>query len=328
MKLTEKKASVTQRVVVYGPPKSGKTKLVAMLAQYYNLLWLDCDHGWSTLLQLPKEWQERINIISIPDSRIFPIAAETWPKVIKGTQVSICDEHGKVGCAICMKNKASVELIELNKLGKKWIVVFDSITQLTNSMIAHITKEQPDDYKLEFDDWGRLKVLIEKFLSQIQAAGYNVVCITHEEEVIMEDGKVRIVPSSGSSKSSRNTARYFDHVVYCEVKNKKHNFGSSTDYGMNVITGSRTGIKMETSKEPSLLDIFTSWKDWDNEVVSESLNESVQEEIKLDISMETKSSETSKSTAADSIPKTPGQIALDNMKLKAAELLASQKKGT
>jgi hypothetical protein len=116
--------------------------------------------------------------------------------------------------------------------------------------------------------------------------------------------------------------------VYCEVKNKKHNFGSSTDYGMNVITGSRTGIKMETSKEPSLLDIFTSWKDWDNEVVSESLNESVQEEIKLDISMETKSSETSKSTAADSIPKTPGQIALDNMKLKAAELLASQKKGT
>ena len=36
-----------------------------------------------------------------------------------------------------------------------------------------------------------------------------------------EDGRKKIVPVCGSSKSSRNTAKYFDEVVYCEVKNKK-----------------------------------------------------------------------------------------------------------
>lgn len=320
MKLTEKKASVTQRVVVYGPPKSGKTLLVGKLAEHYNLLWLDCDNGWNTLLQLPQEWQDRINIITIPDSRVLPMAAESWPKIIKGSAVSICETHGKVGCALCMKNNAASEKVELNKITGRWIVVFDSLTQLTNSMIAHITKDQPDDYKFEFDDWGKLKVLIEKFLSQIQAAGYNVVCITHEEEVIMEDGKVRIVPSSGSSKSSRNTARYFDHVVYCEVKNKKHNFGSATDYGMNVITGSRTGIKMETSKEPSLLEIFTSWKDWNDEGEPSSIST-------ITNSNSVRNADDSGSNFDNDKPKviepakTPGQIALENMKLKAAELI-------
>ncbi len=337
MKLTEKKASATQRVVVYGPPKSGKTYLVGKLAEHYNLLWIDCDNGWTTLQQLPEAWQERINIIAIPDSREFPIAAETLPKIVKGSLVSVCNTHGKVACALCSKNKDPVELIELNKIGKKWIVVVDSLTQLTNSMIAHITKGLPDDYKLEFDDWGKLKVLIEKFLSQIQAAGYNVVCITHEEEVEMEDGKKKIVPSSGSSKSSRNTARYFDHVVYCEVKNKKHTFGSSTDFGMNLITGSRTGIRMENNKEPSLLDIFTSWKDWEHEDAEKESTQSTQDgkdNGKLEHNNETSSSAKETLSNSSSVlhdvqqvdTRTPGQVALENMKLKAAELLAAQKK--
>ena len=61
----------------------------------------------------------------------------------------------------------------------------------------------------------------------------------------------------GSSKSSRNTAKYFDHVVYCEVKNKAHKFSSSTTATNNVLTGSRLDIALENSAEPSLLDIFS-----------------------------------------------------------------------
>jgi hypothetical protein len=325
MRLTEKKASVTQRVLLYGAPKTGKSYLAAKLAERYKLIWFDCEQGWSTLLQLPKEWQERIDIISVPDSRVYPIAAETWLKVIKGAALDICDEHGKVACALCKKDSKPSTRVCLNEVGYDTVVVFDSLTQLTNSLISHVTKAQPDDYKLQLDDWGNLRVLIDKFLSQVQSAGYNIVCITHEEQVTMEDGKNKLVPSSGSSKSSMNTAKYFDHVVYCELKNRKHTFGSSTEYGMNMVTGSRTGVVMEKAAEPSLLDIFTSWKapapaaPAKSEAVIE-VSEAEKKQAELAAAQKEARIDTKLAEA-----RTPGQIALENMKARAAATLADTK---
>ena len=113
---------------------------------------------------------------------------------------------------------------------------------------------------MDYSDWGNLKAVVEKFLSQVQQAKYNIVCISHEEEVEMEDGRKKIVPVCGSSKSSRNTAKYFDHVIYCEVKNKKHGAASSTTFMNNVVTGSRTDVVMESAISPTLLDIFVEGK--------------------------------------------------------------------
>ncbi len=261
MKLNKLAATNEQRVVVYGPPKSGKTEMVGKLAQYYNLLYLGLENGHMTLTKLPVEWQERVEVINIRDSKSYPIAAETMVKILKGTPTNICVLHSKVDCPLCRKQENSVwDFVHLNAIRADTIVVIDSLTQLTQSLIANITRKQPDDYKLERDDWGNLKVLIEGILSTIQVAPYNIVCITHEEEVEFEDGRSKIVPVSGSSKSSRNTAKYFDHVVYCNVVNKKHVVGSATDYSMSVLTGSRTDIKLEATKEPTLLDVFTTWK--------------------------------------------------------------------
>lgn len=255
-KLTSLSHSATHRVLIFGGPKTGKSELAGRLSEHFNLLWFDCEKGWVTLTKLPPEWQDRINVISIPDSRTYPIAAETWLKVIKGLPSKICHEHGKVDCAICKKAEASFEEVHLNAIGPDTIVVFDSLTQFSNSCVANITKNQPDDYKLQLDDWGNLRVLIDKFLSQVQAAPYNIICITHEEQVPMEDGKMKLVPVSGSSKSSMNTAKYFDHVIYCEVKNKKHIAASATTYGNNIITGSRTGVELEKDAVATLLRIF------------------------------------------------------------------------
>ena len=304
MKLTDKHASVTKRVLVYGASKSGKTELVGKLAEHYKLKWFDNEQGWSTLLQLPTEWQERIDIVSVPDSKVFPIAVETWLKVIKGDLISICVQHGKVGCALCKKDSLPMDTVQLNSTPLDTIVVFDSLTQLTNSMISHITKTQPDDYKLQLDDWGNLKFLMDKFLSQVQAANYNIVCITHEEMVPMEDGKQRIVPSAGSAKSSMFTAKYFDEVIYTEVVNKKHRAGSSTAYSMQAVTGSRSGVVMEKQETPSLLDIFTSWK-------SAEVSPSVKVEPKPgSIIPVPKQLESQMATL------TPAQIALANLKKK------------
>lgn len=256
MKLTQVAPIATKRVLVYGPPKVGKTQLVSTLASKYKLIWFDLEAGYETLLKLPKEQQENIELIRIPDTKAFPIAIETCLKVITGNQVSICDEHGKVSCPLCKKDNKPETTIELKTLPEDTVVVFDSLTQLTNSAIAFITKGQDDSYKMDFSDWGNLRAVVEKFLSQIQQARYHVVCITHEEAVEMENGQTKIVPVCGSSKSSRNTAKFFGDVIYCEVKNKKHVAASSTTYANNIVTGSRIDFILEAEVNPTLLSIF------------------------------------------------------------------------
>lgn len=255
MRLDKKAPSQTHRVLIYGAPKSGKTQLASTLSEKFNLLWFDLENGYGTLLKLPQEQQQRIELISIPDSKTFPIAVETMLKVMTGRECKICEAHGKVACPVCTKDNAPVTVVNLSELSDDTVVVVDSLTQFTSSGIATITKNQPDDYKMQFDDWGALRAIVEKFLSQVQQARYNIVCISHEEEVEMEDGRRKIVPVCGSSKSSRNTAKYFDHVIYAELKNKKHMAASSTAYANNIITGSRSDFEMESAGN-TLLKLF------------------------------------------------------------------------
>ena len=256
MKLSQKIASKSHRVLLFGPPKSGKTQLAGELSKEFNLLWFDLENGVDTLLKLPENQKERIEVVTLPDTRSYPIAIETMLKVIKGTKLDICETHGKVGCALCRKDSRDFTTVELSSLPLDTIVVVDSLTQLTNSAISHITKNQPEDYKLNYDDWGNLGKLMDTFLSHVQQAGFNVVCISHETETEMEDGKMKLVPTAGTKAFSRNTAKYFDEVVYCEVKNKKHIAASSTVYNGNILTGSRSGAVLETQSDASLIPIF------------------------------------------------------------------------
>jgi hypothetical protein len=255
-KLSTKKSTALHRCIVFGAPKTGKSLLAGKLAEYYNLIWVDMENGHETLFQLPDEWQERIELIDIPDTRSYPMAIETCLKMVKGP-VDICEEHGKCGCMVCKKKELPFIHTNLPALHDlETVVVFDSLTQLSNSCIANITKGQPDDYKLDYDDWGNLGKLLDIFLSHLQQSNYHVVVISHEIEAVTEGKKSRLVPVGGTRNFSRNIAKYFDHVVYAEVKNRKHTFASSTTYATTILTGSRTDVAIEDGAEPSLLQIF------------------------------------------------------------------------
>jgi len=256
MKLSSIAPETTHRVIVYGGPKVGKTELVGNLSKDFNLLWLDTERGYSTLTKLPSPQQERIEIVSLPDTRDFPIAIETLLKVFTGNRVEICEAHGKCGCMLCKKDSRPFTVVELNALDNNTIVVLDSLTQTAVSAIAHITKGKPDDYRYDWEDYRKQGTLMDKLLSNMQQARYNLCVITHEVEVELEDGRKKIVPCAGTSNFSRNTAKYFDHVVYCQVQNKKHTFGSSTTFGVSLVTGSRTDVSIEKEVVPTLLDIF------------------------------------------------------------------------
>lgn len=257
MKLSDKKKATTQTVVIYGPPKCGKSETVGRLASHFKLLWFDLENGWVVLSKLPQALQDNIELISIPDTRSFPVAIGTMMKVLQGKPVNICEEHGVVGCSLCIKAGKPSTKVELNALTNDWIVVIDSGTQLTNSAIAHITKDKEVDYKLQTDDWGNLGKYMDFCLSHIQNASYNVVFITHETDLNTDEkAPERLVPVAGTRNFSRNMAKYFGHVVHMEVKNRKHIAASSTTYATNMLTGSRTDVELEKDPEINLLRIF------------------------------------------------------------------------
>ena len=257
MKLSDYQPSASRRILVYGAPKTGKTVLAGQLASHFNLKYVGLENGANSLITgVPKEFHKNIELIQIPDSREFPIAIETCLKLFTGAAGTICNKHGKWNCPLCAKTPEELTAIELNALTNKDILVLDSATQLTNSCISHICKGKADDYKMDYDDWRKLGTILDRVFSQIQQAGYNVIVISHETMTEMVDGKMKIVPVAGTSNFSKTFAKYFDDVVYCEVVNKKHRFASSTGYAMNVISGSRSGVSIESEAVASLLPLF------------------------------------------------------------------------
>lgn len=270
MKLASFAPSVARKVCAYGPPKTGKTELVAALAKIYKLWWFDFEDGIKSVLSSPrikKEWLDNIEYFHIPDTQIFPVAIETALKVIKGGENWICHAHGVSGCPTCkLKNGGSFTSetftrIHLGEFTNNDILVFDSGSQLSTSAMNHIQRQYiaKDNYdvKPEWDDYAKQGRILDRVFSIMQQSPFNFVCITHENLVEMEEpGKKKLVPIAGTSQFSKTFAKYFDDVVYCDIVNKKHKVASSTTYSGNIVLGSRTGKELEKLEAPSLLPLF------------------------------------------------------------------------
>lgn len=257
-KLSSLKETKIKHIMLFGPPKSGKTKRAGELGKFKKLIWFDIEKGFGTLFQLPAAVQENIELYVIPDTNEQPMAIETILKIVKGAKVSFCEKHGKVTCPLCAKantevpNSAVINTVELNALDNDTCFVLDSATQLRQSAMNHISKGKPVDYKFEFDDWAKLGRLMDIFFSYIQNAAYNAIVISHEDEVKMVDGATKLVPVGGTTKFSRNVAKYFDEVIYFRVVNGKHKMASSTATDNNILTGSRANVDFGKMEDPSL----------------------------------------------------------------------------
>lgn len=255
MKLTEAKASKAKRVLIYGESMTGKTTLAGTIAEKYKVIYFDLEKGYESLLKLPQSAQENIELIPIPDTKIFPIAIETLLKVFTGKEVFICEAHGKVACPICKKESLPETRVCLNELDESYVVIIDSLTQLSASTINFLMKDKEDTAKPEWDVYRSQGALLEKILSCMQQSKHHIVCISHVVESQQEDGKVKLFPVCGTSNFSRNCPRFFDDVVYVELKNKRHTATCSTTYANNITAGSRLGHSI--GEDMNLLSLFT-----------------------------------------------------------------------
>lgn len=272
MKVENYKQSNVHNSIIYGAPKSGKTAAAGLLAKHYNLLWFDGEKGFTTLLnpelKLTQEDLSHIELIQTLDLTHLPCYAELCGSVAKWKTISACDMHGKLKCQVCTKAEKSFTTIDFNTLDDSWIVVFDSLTQLSSSVMnmVKIARGIPAaklaETKAEWDDFMKQGAWLDEFLSAIQNAPFNIIVISHEQGIRQADETEKLQPVGGSTNFSRNVPRYFDHVIRCEIKNRKHMGASSTLYSGRTLTGSRTGVtteKHEDVSESILRAIYTRY---------------------------------------------------------------------
>lgn len=251
------------KVLIYGAPDTGKTWLVGTLAAKYNLLYFDLESGVSTLIQLPKEQRAKIQLVPLVDTPDNPYGIEVIYNFFKGARGTVCLEHGKWNCPMCLKKGAEVQQVCINDVPDDTVVVVDSLTQVSNSTMSHVAgyidlaaiKNQDD--KDGFTEYRKQGRVITDILSNVQAnRKTKMVFITHEVEATLEDGTKKLVPIAGTSTLSRNTAKYFDTIIYCRVQMNKHKYYSSTTYNDKITTGNRNGFEIEKLPKPSLENVF------------------------------------------------------------------------
>lgn len=258
-------SNAARHILIYGPPKVGKTALLGKLAEELTLHVFDAEDGIKTLRNpeiMKPEFRKNVKVYPMPDTQAFPVFADTLLKVLVGKEHRICHAHGVADkCPVCDKDPAAKwSTFNVDALGKNDVLVLDNVTQLAASMMHRICAKQlagpnADSFKPEWEDYRRQGFLLDRIFSILQAAPFNVVCISHEIKVKREDGREVIVPIGGTSNFSATFAKYFDDVVYCDKVNGKHKAFSSSTYSNSIITGSRTGKSIETEAR-GLLALF------------------------------------------------------------------------
>lgn len=267
MNMDEYSASSKTKVLVYGAPKTGKTALVGKLAEKYKLHWLDLENGVKTLLNplmLAPQFRKNINIINVPDHRLYPVAIDTVRAILKGGMKRVCYMHGKVNCPLCAKDPAARWTeVDILKFGPEDVLVIDSLSQLASSALNRVCakelmKPTGEDYKATWDDYAAQGALMQEVLSLIQVLDTNIVCISHEIESESVSGRAKIVPIAGTRNMSLTAAKYFDEVVYTAILNKKHKAYNSSTFDPTILTGGRYGVTLDTQspEELSLLPLF------------------------------------------------------------------------
>lgn len=252
--------SENHSILIYGPSKSGKTRLVgtaAELPELRRIYWLDNENGIATLLHmgLSPAALDKIDVISLPDTRDNPVAIETTLRMLTSkTPVKVCEAHGKINCAPCAKAQQPSISFCLSALDHHDLVVIDSGSQLGDSALNWACFRQDVTYKPTFDDYGKAgKYLADLLMVVQQCANTNFVVITHETVETDEINGVqrdKIYPLMGTRTFCRKVSKYFGTVVYTHMKAGKHAGGSSSTYRNDTLTGSRVGAVLE--KSPSL----------------------------------------------------------------------------
>jgi hypothetical protein len=269
MKLSELSKAVQAKpnhsILLYGRPKTGKTRLVgtaAKIPELKRIVFVDLENGAETLTHMGLSEQEldKIDLIKLPDTRDNPIGIVTLLKMFSSKDdVLICHNHGKIGCVECKDPKMNT-VFNLRKLTHNDLLIIDSGSQLGDSALNLACAGMDITFKPGFTEFGTASKYLGDLLSTMQQAYFtNFVMVSHEIAIEEEHNGVKkdvIFPLVGSRNFCQKVGKYFGTIAHVEIKMSKHIAGSSSTFRSDCITGSRLNAKMESAKEPDMRSIL------------------------------------------------------------------------
>lgn len=238
----------THRLVIFGSPGSGKTWSLGRLADTHNLYYFSLENGYRTFLNpecVSPSSRKNIQIIQMQDTPETPIVFTSLDKFLKDRHGNFCEEHGRVDCPICQRNKSPFLSIDIEKLTPSDILIFDSLTQWAESISFYLSKDS--DSKGDFEYYRKLGLYLGRALSRIQLiSNCSIIVISHETGTESVTGNERITPAGGTRNFARNNARYFDGAYYAYKENRKHRLASSSVFSNIIDTKDR--LSFDTSR--------------------------------------------------------------------------------
>ncbi len=257
-------APTNHAILIYGPPKSGKTRLAgsaAKLPEVERIFFFSLENGHEVLIHecgLTEEEMAKITLFKIQDTRDNPIGVETMLKAMSATSdIKICDIHGRVDCAKCTKKKADFTPWNITKCTHNDLIIVDSGTQLGESALAATMMGRDVMARAGWDEYAIQGNYLNDILSIVQQAEFtNFIFTAHTLVTEDEDGKDKFFPMIGTKNYSMRVAGKFGTVIYMDKHLNKHVAGSSSTYRGNVLTGSRVGAKIEKSDKITMRSIL------------------------------------------------------------------------
>lgn len=254
---------VPKHLMIFGPPKTGKTAAALLLAkQGYHVYFIDIERGGQVAVNPAlglEKYYDNIRYFPVFDTPKYPYGADAVDKIMEAMYdrkpVKMCIAHGLVDrCTACGTDESKFHLMDMwAKPPEKTVLLIDSATQLGNSIMALVMakalKKGVDD-KPEFDQFGAQGKRLNHIFSNIQAAPFNIIVTSHDTEVVMEDDKKMLTPTAGTRNFSSQCARYFSDVVYIRKGPSSHTGASNTLFSARVQLGSRLGAAVEDFNVP------------------------------------------------------------------------------
>ncbi len=264
-------------VLVWGPPRTGKTRWVSTIVkapQIKKVFFWDTENGFETILHatdsdgnpyLTDDELSRINLIQIRDTPERPLAAETLLRVFSSpnSTIRINAADGKVRG----KNDQADDdiIVTPEDWGPETAHVVDTIGQLGVSML-NLAKVEMGDVKDQRRWYQFATQHLNNFFTMIQASNAFVICCTHvltDEIVLSRDKSGNPIntrddyyPLCLSKNYSMNVAKYFGSVIYKYIDGFSFAHVSTPTKKRGIQAGTRTNIDISGQPNATLPEVL------------------------------------------------------------------------